>query len=138
MQFPRTRWPSRGAASISYPSEGREILDPRLGQLGAVVRLQAAAYQNGMTTLSLQTGGPNSLVDAQVFDAEGRPWPTTVWKPENNNDDFVQFQIMVPGKPKPPFSLALCFNAGGAAIKLPFQLERVPVGGNSRSSVEKR
>jgi hypothetical protein len=119
---------------MSFSPDGREILDPRLVKLGASVRVQQAAYQNGITALSLQTSGKNSLLDAQVFDVDGRPWPTTFWKPEDSSDDEVYFQVAVPGKPKPPFSLALCFNTGGSAIKVPFQLEKVPVGGNSSSS----
>jgi len=127
--------PRRGR--ISYNSNPREILDPRLVELGATVKVQMAAYQNGITTLSLQTGGKNSLLDAQVFDADGRPWPTTFWKPEDSRDDEVYTQIMVPGKPKPPFSLALCFNAGGSTLKVPFQVEKVPVGGNPGPSAKR-
>ena len=125
--------PRRGSTSFNS-DDGREILDPRLVELGASIRVQLAICQNGITTISLQAGGKNSLLDAQVFDADGRPWSTTIGKPEDGSDDEVFVLIMVPGKPKPPFSLALCFSAGGAALKVPFQLERVPVGGNFGSS----
>ena len=127
--------PRRGR--MSYNSDQREILDPRLVELGASIQVQTAMYQNGITAISLQTGGKNALLDAQVFDSEGRPWPTTFWKPDDSSDDEVYVQVMVPGKPKPPFSMALCFNAGGSTVKVPFQLKQVPVGGSSSSSASK-
>ena len=38
-------------------------------------------------------------------------------------------QLLVPGQPKPPLSLALLVNNKGSSILVPFDLEHVPVGG---------
>jgi hypothetical protein len=87
-----------------------------------------AMIQSGMTMVSLETGGGMAaLVDAQVFDVDGRPWPTTLMQSESTGEDR-SCHIMVAGKPKPPFSLALAVGGVGASVGVPILVENVPIG----------
>ena len=119
----------RSSISYSSDSERGQITDSRLAELGLSLRAEMAMVQSGMTTLTLQTGGGKSaLVDVQVFDAEGRPWPTTLMQSDSSGGDERSCQVMVAGKPKPPFSLAVAVSGVGASVSVPIQVEHVPVG----------
>jgi hypothetical protein len=63
-----------------------------------------------------------------VFDAEGRPWPTTLMQPDSSGSEERSCQVMVAGKPKPPFSLAVAVSGVGASVSVPILVEHVPVG----------
>ena len=118
-------------SSFSYNSDNErgQVADNRLAELGLSLRVQMAMVQSGMTTLELQTGGGKSaLVDVQVFDAEGRPWPTTLVQQDSSGGEERSCQVMVAGKPKPPFSLAVAVSGVGASVSVPIQVEHVPVG----------
>jgi len=115
--------------SYSSDSERGQITDSRLTDIGLSLRVQMAMVQSGMTTLSLETSkGKSALVDAQVFDAEGRPWPTTLMQPDSSGSEERSCQVMVAGKPKPPFSLAVAVSGVGASVSVPILVEHVPVG----------
>jgi hypothetical protein len=119
----------RSSSNFSSDSERGQITDSRLTELGLSLRLQMAMVQSGMTMLSLETsGGKTALVDAQVFDADGRPWPTTLMQSDSSGGEDRACQIMVAGKPKPPFSLAVAVGGVGASISVPILVENVPVG----------
>ena len=111
-------------------SNRRQISDSRLSGLVASLRVDMAMVQGPMTMISLQTSGAASLLDAQVFDAEGRPWPTTVVQSSALEGDARSCQLMVAGNPKPPFSLAMAMGGLGATVTLPILIENVPVGDN--------
>jgi hypothetical protein len=120
---------NRSSYSYSSDSERGQVSDSRLGELGLSLRVQMAMVQGGMTVLSLEAGGSKAaLVDAQVFDADGRPWPTTLIQSESGGGEDHSCQLMVAGKPKPPFSLALAVGGVGASVTLPILVENVPVG----------
>jgi len=77
----------------------------------------------------LETGGGKAgLRDAQVFDAEGRPWPTTLVEDTSSGLGNRSSQILVTGQPKPPFSLGLVVSGLGASVPVPLLVEKVPVG----------
>jgi hypothetical protein len=115
--------------SYSSDSERGQLGDSRLAELGLLLRVQMAMVESGMTTLSLATsGGRAALVDAQVFDEEGRPWPTTLIQSDSSGGEERSCQIMVAGKPKPPFSLALAVSGVGTSVEVPILVEHVPVG----------
>jgi hypothetical protein len=121
---------SKGS-SITYSSDSErgQIADSRLAELGLSLRVQMAMVQSGMTTLSLETsGGKATLVDAQVFDAEGRPWPTMLVQDDSSSSEERSCQVMVAGKPKPPFSLAVAVSGVGASVAVPILVEHVAVG----------
>ncbi|MCX6925638.1 MAG: hypothetical protein NT154_20870 [Verrucomicrobia bacterium] len=119
----------RSSMSFDSGSERGQIADGRLAELGLSLRVQTAMVQSGMTTLSLEmSGGKTALVDAQVFDAEGRPWPTTLTQPDSSGGEERSCQVMVAGKPKPPFSLAVAVSGVGASVAVPILVEHVPVG----------
>lgn len=118
-------------SSISYSSDSErgQVADSRLAELGLSLRVEMAMVQSGMTTLTLQTGGGKSaLVDVQVFDADGRPWPTTLVPSDSSGGEERSQQVMVAGKPKAPFSLAVAISGVGASVSVPIQVEHVPVG----------
>lgn len=97
-----------------------QITDSRLAELGLSLRADTAMVQNGMTVLSLQTsGGKTALVDAQVFDAAGRPWPTTLMEPNSSGAEERSCQVIVAGEPKPPYSLALTVSRVAASVEVP-------------------
>ena len=119
----------RSSSNFSSDSDRGQITDSRLAELGLALRVQMAMVQSGMTMLSLETsGGKAALMDAQVFDADGHPWPTTLVQSDSTVGDDRSCQIMVAGKPKPPFSLALAVGGVGASVEVPILLENVPVG----------
>lgn len=119
----------RSSMSYSSDSERGQITDSRLAELGLSLRVQMAMVQSGMTTLSLETSaGKTALVDAQVFDAEGRPWPTILMHSESSGGEEQSCQILVAGKPKPPFSLAVAVSEVGASVGVPILVEHVPAG----------
>jgi hypothetical protein len=117
------------SSGFSSDSERGQIADSRLAELGLSLRVQMAIVQGGMTMLSLETsGGKATLVDAQVFDADGRPWPTTLLQSDATGAEDRSCQVMVAGKPKPPFSLALAVGGVGASVGVPILVENVPIG----------
>ncbi len=123
---------SKPSSFSSFGSDsGRGLItDARLTELGLSLRVQMAMVQSGMTMLTLETGGgKSSLVDAQVFDADGRPWPTTLQGNESGGGEEKTCQVMVAGKPKAPLSLGLVISGIGATVEVPILVEKVPVGG---------
>ena len=67
-------------------------------------------------------------LDAQVFDSDGRPWPTSLIQQDQDGGETRSCQLMVAGKPKPPFSLALALGGIGASVSVPVLVETVPIG----------
>jgi len=119
----------RSFSNYNYDAARGKISDSRLAELGLVLRVQMAMVQSGMTMLSLESSGVKSaLVDVQVFDADGRPWPTTLMESDSSGRESQSCQIMVAGKPKPPFALALAVGGVGAVVNVPILVEKVPVG----------
>jgi hypothetical protein len=96
----------------------------RLTELGLSLTLQMGMVQNGMTTLELQVKGKEAaLTDVQVFDADGRPWPTFLQLSDTGEENSCQ--IMVAGKPQPPLSLAWLAGSGGTTVEVPILVEHV-------------
>jgi len=46
--------------------------------------------------------------------------------------------LIVPGRPPAPLSLAMIVSGGGETIKVPIQLEKVPLRGNAPSTEAKQ
>ena len=95
-----------------------------LDALGLKLSVQQAMIQAGMTMLTLESKGEPALKDAQVFDANGRPWPTFLEK-RASGDENGTCQIMVAGKPQPPLSLALQVSGNAATVIVPVLVEHV-------------
>jgi hypothetical protein len=118
----------RSSPDINFDSERGQVTDPRLAELGLSMRVQMAMAQQGMTTLSLATTGrKTALINAQLFDGDGKPWPTTLTLDDSGGRDERSAQLIVAGNPKPPFSLALELGGVGAAVGVPILVENVPV-----------
>lgn len=105
----------------------RNLNSPELVKAGVPISGLQCMSQNGMTMLMLQSAEAKATVtDVQVFDAEGRPWPTTFQHQDMGGGSMVQ--IMVTGKPTAPLSLAVVVSGVGATVEVPIQLEHVAVG----------
>lgn len=110
----------------AFDSSEKPLNSPALAGMGLSLVLQMGMAQSGMTMLTVQVTGKQALLaDAQVFDAEGKPWPTFLQQPDVGSGDATSCQIMVAGKPQPPLSLALLASGGGATVAVPFLLEHV-------------
>jgi len=97
-----------------------------LAALGLSLSMQMGMVQSGMTVLSLQVKGTQTtLTDAQVFDADGKPWPTFLQQQDIGGGEEGICQIMVAGKPQPPLSLALVASGGGVSVTVPILVEHV-------------
>jgi hypothetical protein len=117
-----------GFSAYNFEPDRKPLSDSRLAELGLSVQVQMAMVQSGATILSLQVrGGKGTLVDAQVFDASGHPWPTTLTPSDFGGSD-ESCQIVVAGKPQPPFSLAFVASGVGALVHVPVLVENVPLG----------
>ena len=114
-----------GLNRYSFDSDRGQISNKRLNELGLSMRVQMASVESGMTSLSLEAAGKAALLDAQVFDSRGLPWPTSF----SQSAAGPQCQIMVAGQPKPPLSLALTVGGVGASVTVPILLKNLPVGG---------
>ena len=105
----------------------KSISDPKLAESGLVLKLTMGMSQGPMTSLMFDTSGSKgSVADAQIYDADGRPWPTLFMRQGFGGDDGVT--LMVAGKPKAPLSLALVASGAGASVNVPILVEKAPVG----------
>jgi hypothetical protein len=106
----------------------KSISDPKFTELGLNLKVQMAVVQAGMMNLMLELGSDKAgIIDAQVFDAAGRPWPTYMQEIDRGNEPSVT--LMVAGKPEPPLSLAFVVSGGGSTVEVPILVEKIAVRG---------
>lgn len=104
------------------------ISNPKLAARSLKLTVPMAMSQQGGTMLNLSLEGEKSgLTEAQVFDANGRPWPTFLNSEGSGGDEARSYNIMVAGKPQPPLSLALMVTGSGASVELPISAEKMPL-----------
>lgn len=109
-----------------FDSSEKPLNSEALAALGLSLSVQMGMVQSGMTVLSLQVKGTQTtLTDAQVFDADGKPWPTFLQQQDMGGGEEGTCQIMVAGKPQPPLSLALVASGGGVSVTVPILVEHV-------------
>jgi len=109
-----------------FNSSEKPLSSASLAELGLSLSVETGMVQNGMTMLMLQVKGKQAVLkDAQVFDAEGKPWPTFLQEQDFGNDESGMCQIMVAGRPQPPLSLAFLASSGGLAVEVPILVEHV-------------
>lgn len=110
--------------------EGRPVLaSPLLRQLGLEVSVLHLARQSEpfapqrlKTTIWLSARSEEAgLLDVQVFDADGVPWPRVAWGSDRTGPVDVQ-HFAVPGTPKPPLSLALLVHGTRLKVRVPIVL----------------
>ena len=121
-------WIATSEKALERGTDGseRNISDPGLPALGMTLSCQMAIVQNGMTVLSLIYGGSKANVtEVQVYDAEGKAWPTLMQ--ESDMGEQSSAQVMVAGQPKPPLSLAMMLSSVGATAEVPIEIEHVPL-----------
>jgi hypothetical protein len=115
-----------GIGGGSFDSSPKPLSSETLASLGLSLSMNTAAAQGSLTMLMLQVKGQGAaLTDAQVFDAEGRPWPTFFEPGDSSTEDGEACQIMVAGNPRPPLSLAFLASGNGATVNVPMRLEHV-------------
>jgi len=106
----------------------KHLNSPRLGELGLAISVEQGMAQSGVTTLELQIkGSKGALVDAQAFDADGKPWPTIMQMEGAGMGESSSCQLMVAGSPKPPLSLAFLASGAGSSVEVPVMVEHVPL-----------
>ena len=109
-----------------FDSSEKPLNSAALTDLGLTLSMQMGMVQSGMTLLTLQVKGTQAtLTDAQVFDADGKPWPTFLQQQDTGGGEENSCEIMVAGKPLPPFSLALAASGSGASVTVPILVEHV-------------
>lgn len=123
------------SGGFSFGEDEKELDDPQLRDLNLSVRFESAMTENSMLRLSLEVEGRDAvLTEMQVFDAEGRPWPTLSLDGDSlgmdSEDNRTSHSLVVIGNPKPPLSLAVLASGAGAVVNVPIQLEKVPVDSN--------
>lgn len=110
--------------SGGFNSSEKDFHSQALSELGLSVSAGMCMSQAGMTMLTLQVKGKTAaLTDVQVFDADGKPWPTMI--AQTGMGEEGSCQVVVAGKPQPPLSLALLASGGGSAIEVPILVEHV-------------
>jgi hypothetical protein len=120
-----------GATSFGEPSD-RELKSDDLDGLGVKVSVMQAVKMVGMTMLMLQAEEKKSTIsDAQVYDAHGTPWQCFCVKQGSGRSPSM-IQLIVPGSPEPPLSLAFVAAGGGKTVRVPISLDGVPIRGKER------
>jgi hypothetical protein len=110
----------REPQSVSLKSE-------RLAALKFELTMRMAMYQGSMTMMMLEGQGSSAnLKELQVYDAQGRPWPTMLAR-EHSYGHNSSYQVVVAGQPPAPLSIAVVLNSGGTTVKVPIQLEKLPI-----------
>src|SRR5205823_11526875 len=85
-------------ADFDFEPNQRALSSPALPELGLTLNFMMGMAQNGFTMLMLQAGGKKAaLSEAQVFDAEGRPWPTLLQQQPFGDEGSCS--IKVAGRP---------------------------------------
>jgi hypothetical protein len=117
--------PTKGMGG--FDGSEKKINSMKLAEMGMPLSLQMAMSQSGMTMLMLQISGKKGvLVDAQVFDAQGKPWPTFLGQ-QNMMGQGNGCQLVVPGSPSAPLSLAVVASGSGSSVDVPVLVEHVPL-----------
>jgi hypothetical protein len=118
--------PTKGMGG--FDSSEKRINSPKLAEMGMPLSLQMAMSQSGTTMLMLQISGKKGvLVDAQVFDAQGRPWPTFLGQQNMGMGEGNGCQLVVPGSPPAPLSLAVVASGSGSSVDVPVLVEHIPL-----------
>ena len=118
---------SKAMRGRGFDSAEKPLNSARLAELGLSLSLQMGMVQSGMTMLRLEVKGQRAaLTDAQVFDADGKPWPTFLQQSDTGEEGMCQ--IMIAGKPQPPLSLALLASGSGSTVEVPILMEHVALG----------
>ena len=112
---------------VNNADEEKGLDHPKLRELGLkIILAQDQGDSPSMTVVQLQLEGKQAMLSAfQVFDAQGRPWPTYFTPSENE-----YAQAIVAGKPKAPLSIGLLVHGGGPVVKVPIDLTDVPLSAN--------
>jgi hypothetical protein len=110
-----------------FPENAKPVTfaHPGLAEMGYSLTLTMGYIQPGYTMLALNlAGGASGLNDVLIYDASGRPWPT--YSREDGGEER-SCQLMIPGQPQPPLSMAIILNASGGGVRVPIVLDKVPI-----------
>ncbi len=110
-----------------FDASEKPLHSATLEGLGLSLSVQTCMAQGPMTMLMLRVKGQQAaLVDAQLFDASGKPRPTFLQQQDFGGAEEGTCVVMIAGKPAPPLSLALLASGSGSEVDVPI-VEHVPV-----------
>lgn len=121
----------------NYEDADKTLSHPSLDKFGFKITVSNVYYQpdsgpfsGGSTSITLQCSGSNALLrNVQVYDAKGKPCPTS-FSNQGGDPDQENLYLTVMGHPDGPLSLSLLINGGpegGSSVKLPISLRDVPI-----------
>lgn len=111
-----------------FNSSEKPLNSATLAGLGMSLSVQMGIAQSGFTMVTLQVKGKQAaMTDAQVFNVDGKPWPTFLQQQDFGGGDADMCQILIAGKPQPPLSLAIVASGSGSTVEVPILLEHVPI-----------
>jgi hypothetical protein len=103
----------------------RTISSVDLSRAGLTISALMCMRQQGATMLMFNVKGDQAdMTDLQVYDAHGKPWPTTLVVQPSWGED-TQCQVIVPGAAEAPLSLAVVVTQVGAKIPVNITLQRL-------------
>ncbi|TVR45146.1 MAG: hypothetical protein EA402_04950 [Planctomycetota bacterium] len=112
------------SAGRSWSSQDR-VAFPGLDDYGIGLRyLRAERQQTGYQIEARLADSNGRIIGLQVFDAEGRPWPSMV-NPYQHSSSTLYYITL--GHPQPPLSIALMVDGGGAKITLSHTFTDLPL-----------
>jgi hypothetical protein len=110
----------------SGPNPEKHLDSPRLHELGLDISIEEATTQSGMTMLEMEVKGANAaLLDAQAFDADGKPVPTIMANSSGGMAGQTTCQMIIAGAPKTPLSLAFSASGTSSTVEVPVLVEHV-------------
>ncbi len=99
----------------------KKLSHPELVKAGVNLSIADVVTRGDMLMIfTYSDESESSVIQIQVFDAQGLPWPTLY----NPGSDRSMSPIVVMGKPKAPLSLALMVSAG-ISVKIPIELKDI-------------
>jgi hypothetical protein len=120
--------PAKAMRGGGFDGSEKKISSPKLAEMGMPLALQMGMAQSGVTMLMLQIAGNKGvLVEAQVFDAQGKSWPTFIGQQMTEGEGGSGCQLMVAGSPTAPLSLAVVASGSGSSVAVPVLVEHIPL-----------
>ncbi|HHY84968.1 MAG TPA: hypothetical protein GYA07_05470 [Verrucomicrobia bacterium] len=120
-------------AVLGMSNQGSKVVEhPALEKIGMSLELETGMAQDGVTMLAFEVGGPAAIMDVQVYDADGKPWPTLRGQEEDSihfgdDEEKQSCMVLVAGRPKAPLSIALLASGNATSVPIPIQVEKIPV-----------
>ena len=110
------------SGGVSGNWKGKQINHEGLAEAGIRMTIRQAIFQQGLLIIMLETKPEDAVInDIQAYDKSGRPVPTIL--PPSMGGAYTQ--LLIPGKPSLPVSLAFTVAGGGSTYRLPVALKDI-------------